>query len=974
MGFISRKVIPACGNMCVCCPVLRPSSQHPVKRYKKYLAEIFPKTLEGPPNDRKIIKLCEYAAKNPFRIPKIAKYLEQRCYKELRSGHLESIKIIHEAYSKLLCMCMAQMAYFAESLLNVVIELLGDKRHDDIRTLGCQTLTRFIYSQADRTYTHNIENLAPKVCALAYKDGEDLTKSSLRAAGLHCLSAMVWFMARFSHIFAYFDEIVKAILDNYGVLDDVDDDTERVDSHHHWVDEIVRCETRSLVGVGDGVSPMHLAVRPRPEIKDISTMTREEIESPRVWAQICIQKIAELAKESTTMRRLLEPMFLYFDEGRHWAFKEGLAMVVLSDMSYLVEGSGIEQSILGCVIRHLDHKNVVLDPQVKSDIVQIATALVRQLNTQAAVDVGIIRDLCRHLTKSLQATVDVVGHQESNWNIMLQNSIESCLLEISRQIGDARPLLDMMMITLEKLPSVVVVARATIESLLILAHTISFTFASSNTQQVFPEALLLQLLKAMVHPDVETRIGAHRIFSVLLVPCANNARHGAPFQLEYLNETRRWQSKTASVFASASALLAKLRREKEGLKTDKPMDDTWDEFKDSEVIDEELKHGWARKTSPNLYLNCLVIDRTACSTTSMDTETNIVILSEDQIAQLLSSFWVQANLPDNLPGNFQAIAHSFSLTLISSRMKNPVDSILMRSFQLPLSLKNVALDSEGKLPPSVQRSLFAMATAMLAFAGRFYNISELNHSLNSSIPHEVDPYLHVSNDMQLHIKPQIDVREYGSLSDQQSASSTLSELRKAACESDQNLQDIIVQGLANILDLDMDDTAKLLSEEFVPDDRFMLCHQSVLKLDHVQSMVLCRESHFCDLDFQRSASTDDDTASESSVTEGSQCINKLPGSLPLTHIISVGQLLESALQVAGQVAGTSVSTSPLPYSMMASQCEAHGSCTRKKLSSWLGSSHELVDDKLSVTSLCRPRSIHRFGSYTSISKANHGGL
>ncbi|KAK1292119.1 hypothetical protein QJS10_CPB17g01075 [Acorus calamus] len=267
------------------------------------------------------------------------------------------------------------------------------------------------------------------------------------------------------------------------------------------------------------------------------------------------------------------------------------------------------------------------------------------------------------------------------------------------------------------------------------------------------------------------------------------------------------------------------------------MDDTRDECKDSEVIDEELKHGWPRKTSPNLYLNCLVIDRTACSTTSMDTETNIVILSEDQIAQLLSSFWVQANLPDNLPGNFQAIAHSFSLTLISSRMK-------------------------------------------------------------------VDPYLHVSSDMQLHIKPQVDVREYGSLSDQQSASSTLSELRKAACESDRNLQDIIVQGLANILD-----------------------------------------------DFQRSASTDDDTASESSVTEIPQCINKLPGSLPLTHIISVGQLLESALQVAGQVAGTSVSTSPLPYSMMASQCEAHGSCTRKKLSSWLGSNHEPVDDKLSVTSL-----------------------
>ncbi|KAK4575756.1 hypothetical protein RGQ29_026634 [Quercus rubra] len=69
--------------MCVCCPALRSSSRQPVKRYKKLLAGIFPKSLDGPPNERKIVKLCEYAAKNPVRIPKIAKYLEERCHKEL---------------------------------------------------------------------------------------------------------------------------------------------------------------------------------------------------------------------------------------------------------------------------------------------------------------------------------------------------------------------------------------------------------------------------------------------------------------------------------------------------------------------------------------------------------------------------------------------------------------------------------------------------------------------------------------------------------------------------------------------------------------------------------------------------------------------------------------------------------------------------------------------------------------------------
>lgn len=43
--------------------------------------------------------------------------------------------------------------------------------------------------------------------------------------------------------------------------------------------------------------------------------------------------------------------------------------------------------------------------------------------------------------------------------------------------------------------------------------------------------------------------------------------------------------------------------------------------------------------------------------------------NKDQITQLLSAFFLQANLPDNLPSNIEAIAHSFCLTLISSRLR-----------------------------------------------------------------------------------------------------------------------------------------------------------------------------------------------------------------------------------------------------------------------------------------------------------------
>lgn len=81
--------------------------------------------------------------------------------------------------------------------------------------------------------------------------------------------------------------------------------------------------------------------------------------------------------------------------------------------------------------------------------------------------------------------------------------------------------------------------------------------------QAFPEALFHQLLLAMVHPDHETRVGAHRIFSVVLVPSSV-----CPFTLSAIPESpsiydlRRTLSRTVSVFSSSAALFEKLRRDK----------------------------------------------------------------------------------------------------------------------------------------------------------------------------------------------------------------------------------------------------------------------------------------------------------------------------------------------------------------------------------------------------------------------------
>ncbi|XP_038980454.1 protein SEMI-ROLLED LEAF 2-like isoform X1 [Phoenix dactylifera] len=958
MGFMSRKILPACGNMCVCCPALRPSSRRPVKRYKKLLAEIFPKNLDGTPNERKIMKLCEYAAKNPLRIPKIAKFLEQRSYKELRSEHINFVKIITEAYSKLLYICKEQMAYFAISLLNVIIELLDNKQRDSVQILGCQTLTKFICSQADSTYARNIECLVRKVCVLAYRQGEE-QKSLLQAASLQCLSAMIWFMTEYSYIFTDFDEIIHAILENYQADDHIDIDNERSDSHHNWVDEVVRSEARAGVTLGKDVNLSTTSLRPHSVPRDSAMLTREERESPEVWSQICVRKLAEMAKESTTMRCVLDPMLAYFDTGKHWASRHGLALFVLSDMTYSEKSSGNEQLILSAIIRHLDHKNVVHDPKTKSDIVQIATILVQHLRSQAVVaEIGAVSDLCRHLRKSLQTSVESAGPEESNWNDSLQNSIEDCLLEIVKGIGDARPLFDMMAITLEKMPVIAVVARATIGSLLILAHIISLTSIRSHSQSVFPEELLLQLLKAMMHPDVETRIVAHQIFSVTLVQNPNHPRH----ESEYLYETKKWQYRTTSVFASATALLEKLRREKGCLNADKHANDSHEEIKEKSMGDEEWKHGWPRKSSPYLYkLSCSIIDRIAAFNRSMEAETNIMVLTEDQTAQLLSAFWIQVNQADNLPSNIEAISHSFSLTLLFSRIKNSNHSNTVRFFQLPLSLRIASLDPNGMLSPSCQRSLFTLATGMLAFAGKSYHISELTNSLfciSSDFPENqrgclgnreattetcnIDPYLRVGDDLQIYVKSQSDLNVFGSDIDQQAATLILADLRKTVGDSDQHLFDIIVQELSRITDLEKDVLAKQLTETFTPEDVPLFGSMTTVDWVSIQALAVSEESLSFDEECSRSSTIDGDVVSESPATDIHKFIPRMPASPALPDVINVGQLLESALHVAGQVAGTSVSTSPLPYGAMASQCESLGMGTRKKLSSWLVGGHDLI--------------------------------
>lgn len=588
--------------------------------------------------------------------------------------------------------------------------------------------------------------------------------------------------------------------------------------------------------------------------------------------------------------------------------------------------------LLSILVKHLDHKNVLKQPSMQLDIVRITSLLAQHAKVEPSVAIiGAISDAMRHLRKSIHCSIDdgSLGAEVKIWNKNFREAVDNCLIELAYKVGDAGPILDIMAVMLENLSTVVVIARSTISAVYHTAQIAASIPNLSYQNKPFPEALFHHLLPAMVHPDHETRIGAHRIFSVVLVPSSVSPCPSASSLVSKKgSDLSRTLSRTVSVFSSSAALFQKLK----SVKTSTRENACQDNKEDGVLECGQISHGMVdrlRSSSSQAHsmknLSPLsTTNESAANHSHKETEGGSLRLSSHQISLLLSSIWAQSISPANMPENYEAVAHTYSLVLLFSRGKNSGNEALIRSFQLAFSLRNIAFDG-GRLPPSRRRSLFTLATSMILFSAKAYNIVPLVFCAKVVLKEKmIDPFLHLVEDRKLEAVSSVAVA-YGSKEDDVAALKSLLAMDITGDQSREHFAAGIIKSLENSSQLKSDLSAlrEQLLTEFLPDDACQLGTQlfrCTTNLDHV-----------VDKDNSTSENGPVSAADDDAFTVDGQSRRDAELFLQYPNLLSVNQLLESVLETAHQVGRMSVTAPDMSFKEMALHCETLLTGKQKKM-------------------------------------------
>lgn len=88
------------------------------------------------------------------------------------------------------------------------------------------------------------------------------------------------------------------------------------------------------------------------------------------------------------------------------------------------------------LVKHLDHKNVVKQPLLQINIINVTTQLAKNAKQQALVAIiGALSDLIKQLRKCLQNQAEVSSPKSTDkWIADLQTALEGCISQLSKKV------------------------------------------------------------------------------------------------------------------------------------------------------------------------------------------------------------------------------------------------------------------------------------------------------------------------------------------------------------------------------------------------------------------------------------------------------------------------------------------------------------------------------------------------------------